>query len=61
MGDQFLAGNLARHVGVSAKTVRYCEDLGPLPPAERLPNGCRVYRPGDVDWLHFVRDARSSA
>jgi DNA-binding transcriptional MerR regulator len=59
MSEQLLIGELARRGGVRAKTVRYYEDLGILPPAERLPNGYRVYRPEDVDRLRFVRGARS--
>jgi DNA-binding transcriptional MerR regulator len=59
MGDQILIGDLARRVGVSAKTIRYYEDTGILPPAERLPNGYRIYNPEDVDRLRFVRGARS--
>lgn len=59
MSEQLLIGELARRAGVSTKTVRYYEELGILPPAERLPNGYRVYRPGDADRLRFVRGARS--
>ena len=59
MSEQLLIGELARRAGVSAKTVRYYEEMGLLPPAERLPNSYRVYRPEDVDRLRFVRGARS--
>ena len=59
MGDPLLIGELARRVGVSAKTIRYHEDTGVLPPAERLPKGYRVYGAEDQARLRFVRGARS--
>jgi len=59
MGDPLLIGELARRVGVSAKTIRYYEDAGVLPPAERLPNGYRLYGAEDQARLRFVRGAHS--
>jgi DNA-binding transcriptional MerR regulator len=59
MSDRILIGDLARRVGINAKPIRYYEDAGVLPPAERLPNGYRVYSSEDEDRLCFVRGARS--
>lgn len=53
-------GELARRVGVSAKTVRYYEDIGILPEAERAPNGYRDYSEESVDRLQFIRDAQAT-
>ena len=57
--ERLLIGVLARRAGISTKAIRYYEDVGVLPPAERLPNGYRVYSAEDEDRLRFVRGARS--
>ncbi len=59
MTQEFLIGELARAVGVDAKTVRFYEESGVLPPPSRLPNGYRVYGEKDLSRLRFVRGARS--
>jgi len=59
MTQELLIGDLARAVGVDAKTVRFYEETGVLPPARRLPNGYRVYGENDLSRLRFVRGARS--
>lgn len=52
-----------RHVvsrtGVSAKTIRYYESIGVLPPPERKLNGYRVYNEADVERIRFVAGVRS--
>jgi DNA-binding transcriptional MerR regulator len=53
-------GELAGRVGVSAKTVRYYEEIGLLPEPERAANGYRVYDESMVERLGFVRDAQAS-
>lgn len=53
-------GELASRAGVTAKTVRYYEEIGVLPEPERAPNGYRDYQPDAVDRLQFVRDARDT-
>lgn len=50
--------NLSERTGVSAKTIRYYEAIGVLPPPRRLPNGYRTYDESDVDRLKFVLGAR---
>jgi len=59
MCSQLLIGELAGITGVDAKTIRFYEESGVLPPANRLPNGYRVYGEADVERLRFVHGARS--
>jgi DNA-binding transcriptional MerR regulator len=42
-----------------AKTIRYYEGIGLLPPPERQKNGYRDYDETDVDRVRFVAGARS--
>jgi DNA-binding transcriptional MerR regulator len=51
-------GELAERVGVNPKTIRYYEEKGLLPDAERLPSGYREYCDDDVERLRFVKAAR---
>lgn len=44
--------------GVSAKTIRYYEEIALLPPPKRKPNGYRDYSEADVDRLKLVSGAR---
>ncbi len=53
-----LIRDLSRLSGVSAKTIRYYERIGILPPARRQPNGYRVYGESDLARLKLVRGAR---
>ena len=50
--------DLAAATGVPAKTIRYYEEIGVLPPPRRLPNGYRIYDESDVDRLRLVAGAR---
>jgi DNA-binding transcriptional MerR regulator len=52
-------GELAARSGVSAKTVRYYEDIGLLPPPPRLGSGYRDYEPTTLDRLAFIRAAQA--
>lgn len=49
---------LAKSTGVSAKTIRYYEEINILPPATRRANGYREYSEIDVDRLMLVAGAR---
>ena len=51
-------GQLAR-AGSTAKTIRYYEEVGVLPPAPRNGAGYRQYSRVDVDRLLFIRRARA--
>jgi DNA-binding transcriptional MerR regulator len=46
---------LAEITNVSAKTIRYYEDIGLLPEAKRGANGYRYYQQQDVSSLNFIR------
>lgn len=52
-------GQLARVTGVSAKTIRYYEQLGVLPAPSRTAAGYRRYTDGAVQRVQFVRRARA--
>ncbi|MCV6605259.1 MAG: Cu(I)-responsive transcriptional regulator [Porticoccaceae bacterium] len=51
-------GDLSRHSGVAAKTIRYYEAQGLLPAPPRLDNGYRDYPDSAVSELVFLRRAR---
>lgn len=49
---------LARHTNLTAKTIRYYETIGLLPPPRRRANGYRDYSEADVDRVKFVAASR---
>ncbi|MFQ5967921.1 MAG: heavy metal-responsive transcriptional regulator [Acidimicrobiia bacterium] len=51
-------GQLAAETGVPAKTIRFYEDVGVLPPPDRTPSGYRDYDEKAAKRLGFVRSAQ---
>ncbi len=51
-------GTAANESGVSAKTIRYYESIGLIPPAIRAENGYRNYSLFDIQTLKFIQHAR---
>jgi DNA-binding transcriptional MerR regulator len=52
-------GHVARRVGVRPSAIRYYETQGILRPADRRPNGYRIYSDDAVKLLLFVKRAQS--
>lgn len=52
-------GALAQATNVAAKTIRFYEEVGLLPPARRAENGYRLYDQEDIRRLCFIRNARN--
>lgn len=50
---------LAQQTGVTPPTIRYYEQIGILPPAQRASNGYRAYCTDDVERVHFIVRART--
>jgi MerR family copper efflux transcriptional regulator len=57
--DQVLTiGKLAKAAGVTTPTIRYYEEIGLLPTADRTDSGQRVYGASDLERLTFIRRCR---
>ena len=53
-----LIKEFAQQTNLSAKTIRYYEEIGLLPPPIRLNNGYRNYNKADISRARFVAGAR---
>lgn len=54
MGELLRIGEAASLLGVTAKTLRFYEAKGILPPARRNGTGYRLYSPEDLERVRFV-------
>ena len=52
-------GELAAHLQINPKTIRYYEEIGLLPTADRSESGYRRYDERDVERLGFIRRAKT--
>jgi Cu(I)-responsive transcriptional regulator len=52
-------GTAAKKSGIPAKTIRYYESIGLIPPAHRTDSGYRSFGQMDIDTLCFIQRARS--
>lgn len=52
-------GDLAAELGLNPKTIRYYENIGLMPEAERTPSGYRLYDMSDLERLQFILKAKS--
>lgn len=55
-----LIGELAHQTGVAARTLRFYEDQGLLPPPDRTPAGYRTYPEQAADRVRFIKDAQAA-
>ena len=53
-------GEIADRAGVPAKTIRFWEDRGLLPPPARTPADYRDYGPAILERLAFIRQAQAA-
>ncbi len=59
MRDGMRIGELATRFGLNPKTIRYYEEIGLLPRAERSDSGYRLYDEHEVERLGFIRRAKT--
>src|SRR5260370_4941494 len=52
-------GELAARFGLNPKSIRYYEEIGLLPRADRSESGYRLYTRRDVEQLGFIRRAKT--
>lgn len=51
-------GQAAKQSGISAKMIRYYEDIGLLPASKRTDAGYRMYSEDDIKTLKFIQHSR---
>lgn len=58
MSKQLTIGDVSKRTGLPARTIRFYEDEGCIPPVARSDSGYRLYSEGDVWRLQLVRQVR---
>ncbi|MFQ5433464.1 MAG: MerR family DNA-binding transcriptional regulator, partial [Anaerolineae bacterium] len=51
-------GVAAHELGINPKTIRYYEEIGLIPQAQRTETGYRIYAQVDLDRIAFILRAR---
>jgi DNA-binding transcriptional MerR regulator len=58
--SEFLTiGELAERSGINVRTIKFWEEKGLIAPHRRTEGGFRLYRPGDVVLLSFIKDLQA--
>jgi DNA-binding transcriptional MerR regulator len=57
--DFLTIGELADRSGINARTIKFWEEKGLIAPQRRTEGGFRLYRPGDVVYLSFIKDLQA--
>jgi len=57
--DFLTTGELAERSGINVRTIKFWEEKGLIAPHRRTEGGFRLYRPGDVVKISFIRDLQA--
>ena len=57
--DFLTIGELAEKSGINVRTIKFWEEKGLIAPHRRTDGGFRLYRPGDVVLLTFIKDLQA--
>jgi DNA-binding transcriptional MerR regulator len=57
--DFLTIGELAERSGINVRTIKFWEEKGLIAPHRRTEGGFRLYRPGDVVHLSFIKDLQA--
>ena len=57
--DFLTIGELAEKSGINVRTIKFWEEKGLIAPQRRTEGGFRLYRPGDVVLLTFIKDLQA--
>jgi len=57
--DLLTIGELAEKSGINVRTIKFWEEKGLIAPQRRTEGGFRLYRPGDVVLLTFIKDLQA--
>lgn len=58
MNNLLTIGQVAKEIGIPAKTIRYYEEIKLLQPAKRMENKYREYSKEDITRLRLIKQAR---
>jgi DNA-binding transcriptional MerR regulator len=57
--DFLTIGELAERSGINVRTIKFWEEKGLIAPHRRTEGGFRLYKPGDVVLLSFIKDLQA--